>query len=992
MCEAIILNKKFLKFLLVFGILSSIPIIVLAQSPTVQILGESTTNPSPGTTMYVTVSVCDSFTYNSNPDIRPKLMAAIISGSGQTAFNSTCTAPGQHLVVDNNIAGNIASGPGMYDPDTGNNAQGVGGPPVYPNINVVANASCASNAVTAIWPIYIDGSVLSPGNYSFVVIAAEDYITCGTSPYSSASFNFSVPLPPPNCTVTKSAAATTAAPDSLILFNIDYTFVNTSDFTITDTVPSGTSFVTMGPGGTQSGNNISWDLGAATTQQSGAVWLLVRVNPGTANGTVITNSAIGNAVGAAAPVTGTASSMVQVPQLTLTKSESATSVAANSNITYTLDWTASGQNLQLYDSYDNDTSGTTNGSVVGFDGTPYNYVNTGGMGGFTVQTNALVDGLNNYIQGCAYSSCNSPTTVNNFPTLLRSGPAVNLCDTFTVEGDLEIPAFPVTMAPGADSTMIIAENTAPGGTYDAYMIGISWDCGPGNLFLQKNDSSTGSVTWPVKPCDSSIGVSIVPGVWFTVKVLVTPTGTGLNFQAKVWPVGTPEPAAWSINYTDPTPLPCIPRNGGTYMIGWQADGTSSTDYFTNLKLFGPGPIVGSTITDAVPSGISYVGSNTTPSSGPSPLVWNNPATLFTLNAPIQWWGQVPCPGPYNNQFTMSANGIPAVTSNTVSASVTGSCITSTPTNTPTITPSPTPTPSMVSSFGCFALSGDGKDAIISDVGGWASPAPASAVVVTDVTTAAPMDWPNACGGQWISDNANAFALQSTPATMVFQRTFSISSAIISSGSFAITFGADDSAYYVLSNSLYPAGVTIASTFSKNCQGQAFSGSLLTSSGPNTLTSYLINTTSIPTGVGSNYGFTGLYYELCVMGNTPTPTSTPTNTPTPTITSTPLATPTATPTPAGLHVWPNPFNPQYAWPGNGAGLFRAYMVPPNATMSIYTISGELVIKLGQDPDYPGYIDWNGENKKGIPVSGGVYYYVIQNNNSNLLSGKVLVLRD
>src|SRR5580692_3438169 len=79
------------------------PALVFSQSPTVQILGESTTNPSPGTTMYVTVSVCDAFTYNSNPDTRPKIMAAIISGSGQTAFNSNCKTAGQYLVVDNNI-------------------------------------------------------------------------------------------------------------------------------------------------------------------------------------------------------------------------------------------------------------------------------------------------------------------------------------------------------------------------------------------------------------------------------------------------------------------------------------------------------------------------------------------------------------------------------------------------------------------------------------------------------------------------------------------------------------------------------------------------------------------------------------------------------------------------------------------------------------------------------------------------------------------------
>jgi hypothetical protein len=130
-------------------------------------------------------------------------------------------------------------------------------------------------------------------------------------------------------------------------------------------------------------------------------------------------------------------------------------------------------------------------------------------------------------------------------------------------------------------------------------------------------------------------------------------------------------------------------------------------------------------------------------------------------------------------------------------------------------------------------------------------------------------------------------------------------------------------------------------------------------------------------------------------NSPTITSTPTITMTPTLTYTPVPTATATATPIGLHVWPNPFDPRYAVPvpgSNGIGVFKAYQVPAGATMSIYTVSGELVFGP-QGADSTGLIWWNGKNKSGTKVSTGVYYYVIQVGNSKpILMGKVLVVMD
>ncbi|HET9870927.1 MAG TPA: hypothetical protein VFR02_10595, partial [bacterium] len=79
-CRSSLQPTKLLALLLWMGM----PAFVWAN-PHIQILGESTTNPSLGSTMYVTVAFCDDTSYANN---RVKLMAAIISGSGQTSLAS----------------------------------------------------------------------------------------------------------------------------------------------------------------------------------------------------------------------------------------------------------------------------------------------------------------------------------------------------------------------------------------------------------------------------------------------------------------------------------------------------------------------------------------------------------------------------------------------------------------------------------------------------------------------------------------------------------------------------------------------------------------------------------------------------------------------------------------------------------------------------------------------------------------------------------------
>lgn len=681
-----------------FATLFLLPAVVWAQ-PCVNIIGESTTSPSLGSTMYVTVTVADSLNY-STTDNRPQIMAAIISGTGHSTLNSSCSTAGQYLVVDNNVTGtnHIASGPGQYDQTSG--ATGVN--TAYPTYVEPGLASCAANgSVTAVWPIYIDSSFLASGSYSFVVVAAEDYITCSTAPQSSAAFNFTVPFPPPGITLAKIADGSTASANDLVLFRIDYNYVNTGPVTITDTIPANVTLVSgsgaISPGGTKSGSTISWVLPSTLSPQSGEVWFLTRVNSGVASGTVITNTASGSSATAGTVTSNVAQVDIGSGGFTLLKSQSASALNNGNTVTYTLNYEVSGMSLQVFDSYDNIGTGSTASlgcaNAWGFDSTNYCYANSGGMGGFTMQTDALG---NHYIQGCAYSVCDSSVTNGNFPTLLRGGPAINLCNDFMVEGDMKISSG---ASAGGDATMIIADNTAVGGVDDAYMLGISVDCGPGNFFLQKNNQSGGgTVSFPKTLCNSSIGTTITAGVWYTAKVLVTYSGGQLMFQAKVWPQGAAEPTAWSLVYTDPAPLSCTANGGGSYQMGWQADGTSSTDYFSNLKLYTPDPVVNPRLWDTVPAGETYVTSSTLPTSHVGSLLeWDlggsHPVTTYDLTGAITWSAAVSCGTPVNVASIMGDGPASQVNSNAVTLTVSG-CSTNTPTNTPTntFTNTPTPTP------------------------------------------------------------------------------------------------------------------------------------------------------------------------------------------------------------------------------------------------------------------------------------------------------------
>src|SRR5579883_3519530 len=354
-----ILQLPFL--ILLFSILNSQP--SFAQSACVTntsnvpnlCISVSPANPPPGSSITVTVNYCSQVTGAGGTEF-------IVALNSNAATIQACPTSGQIFLVDMNGVNVNDTNPcgassgcdiGHYMGDAASNT-------ITP---------CSSHSVT--WVLTVPNTVQVGGTYN-VVVAAGGYtnLRCSGTLSNVTSAPITIPLPPPGISAIKSAemSGTTVNPGDLVLFRIDYNFVNTTNFTITDAVPPFTTLVSTGPPGTETGaapgaaagSPITWSLGAATTQMTGEVWMLARVNSGASgpvSGTIIPNTAVLSSTQVAATNTNTAAVTVG-PGFQITKSESTASLLPGQNVTYTLSYSHGGQSLQFFDSYDNDTVGT----------------------------------------------------------------------------------------------------------------------------------------------------------------------------------------------------------------------------------------------------------------------------------------------------------------------------------------------------------------------------------------------------------------------------------------------------------------------------------------------------------------------------------------------------------------------------------------------------------------------------------------------------------
>jgi outer membrane protein assembly factor BamB len=97
------------------------------------------------------------------------------------------------------------------------------------------------------------------------------------------------------------------------------------------------------------------------------------------------------------------------------------------------------------------------------------------------------------------------------------------------------------------------------------------------------------VTWDAIPrLIKEVPFPWLPNHWYTMRFEVTPardaTGTVAHVRGKVWPKGTPEPAAWSIELTDPCPN--LEGSPGLYAFsqGITAKSPGTEVFFDNLSV------------------------------------------------------------------------------------------------------------------------------------------------------------------------------------------------------------------------------------------------------------------------------------------------------------------------------------------------------------------------------------------------------------------------
>jgi len=808
-----------------------------------------------------------------------------VSVSSLAATVGSCPVKGQEFLVDNM---------GVNVDDAGTNGANIG----YTGISddPSNNSWVCGKAVT--WNLTMPPDVGYGGTYNLNVEGGMYNIQCGQPPQQGYGGNttvpgeytipFTVPVPPPTIlNVNKIAEGGSAANGDLVLFTVDYDFVNNiSGGTITDVVPAGVTVVQMGPAsptvssmtGTAPGSTLTWTVPGGGTEVQGEIWFLARV---TASSGTINNTANFSLNGTALSQTSNvANSTVGGGGFQLIKSElPANGILSNgSTITYVLGYSINGFSLQYYDSYDNDAapSGSLGGTT--YNGLAYQSIPSQTNGVFSVQTDSQG---NHYL----YASSNYSSSGGDYPVFLRPG-GNNFCTggTYVVEGDMEIPVNAQGVSYGADAHMVLAYNVNAGVT-QAYLAGISLDNSPyGYTFVQRNScngscnvSGSGLTSYP-QP------VTIQAGIWYTVRAVMTINAGSVVIKTYVWARGNPS-LVDVFTYTDNSPFANL--CSGTWQQGWQSDATAGPDYYSNLKLEMADPVNNTIITDPIPTGITFPGGHSEANAGGtvnfsqtgSTLKWTFPGTNYNLQGAVTWWGTVACPGgTYVNQAAITADGDAAVTSNAVTASLMCSTptLTPTPTNTPTLTPTNTPTPTNTFTPTNTATNTPTKTPTSTPTN---TPTLTNTSTPTNTPTLTPTNTPSATPTNTIFFTPTNTATNTPTPTPTNTPTNTATPTVTATPTDTPT----------VTPTFTPTNTpTMTPTFTPTATP--------TNTVPSTLTNTPTNTnTFTPTNTPT---MTNTYTPTNTCTNTPTNTSTqtPTNTPTLTVTYTSTNTPTSTPTP------------------------------------------------------------------------------------------------
>jgi uncharacterized repeat protein (TIGR01451 family) len=208
-------------------------------------------------------------------------------------------------------------------------------PDIHPNIWLTNTLNGSGDSRTILVTVRVnrpltDTTILN----NRVVVSARE-----ASPYTTTQQTLVVA---PRLELNQAAAPITPTANSLLTFTLHYTNTGSSyaaSTSLTDALPLHTSFVQCEPIGCGSnGGIVTWNLGQVQPQIAQAVTLTVQIANNLPDGVVITNTAritSTDLVAAQSLLTATISS---APDVTLSKSDGLTEIAAGQLTTYTLSY------------------------------------------------------------------------------------------------------------------------------------------------------------------------------------------------------------------------------------------------------------------------------------------------------------------------------------------------------------------------------------------------------------------------------------------------------------------------------------------------------------------------------------------------------------------------------------------------------------------------------------------------------------------------------
>jgi uncharacterized repeat protein (TIGR01451 family) len=527
-----------------------------------------------------------------------------------------------------------------------------------------------------------NGTVITNGTYA--IDCAE------TAPVSGAAVTTTV-TSAPILSVSKTDAPDPVAAGANITYTINYSNTgneNASNVVLTDTIPANTSFVSATGGGTLAAGVVTWNIGAVNAGASSSRQLVVQVTSPLPNGTVITNGTYGIDSTETAPVSGAAitTTVSSAPVLTISKTDAPDPVNAGSNLTYTINYSNTGNmnatNVVVTDTVPANTTfvsatggGTLAGGVVTWNIGALNAGASGSVQMVVQVTSPLANGTiitnGTYDIDCTETA---PVSGASVTTTVSSSPVLNISKTDA----------PDPVAAGANITYTISYSNT--GNANATGVVIA-DTVPANTtFVSATGGGTlggGVVTW-------NIG-NLAAGASASVQLIVqvtSPLANGTIITNGTYSIDSAQtaPTSGAAVTTTVTSAPVLGVSK-TDAPDPVAAGANIT-YTINYSNTGNANATGVVITDTVPANTTFVSATGGGTLGGGVVTWNLGILAAGGSGSVQMVVQVASPLANGTVISNGTYGIDSAET----APVAGAAVTTTVTSAPVLNISKTDSP------------------------------------------------------------------------------------------------------------------------------------------------------------------------------------------------------------------------------------------------------------------------------------------------------------